>query len=280
MLVKGLPVSYHINSDCNMECKYCFAKFDSQKVLSKQESLTLIKEISKVGFGKISFAGGEPTLCEWLPEMIEHSKKCGLVTMIVTNGTGLTEDFLRNMRNSLDWIGLSVDSPSPNSIKAIGKQVKNGAIDENYYFDKVDKINNYGYKLKINTVVSAVNVHEDLSNFINYAKPLRWKLFQMFPLKNKGIKNIEAFSISNDDLIAFYKKHLKHIHKEIEIVLENNDAMINSYIMIDPLGRFFNNTKFEYHYSQPILEVGIKEAFNKIAVDVEKMQKRNAVYGW
>jgi organic radical activating enzyme len=39
------------------------------------------------GLGKITFAGGEPTLCPWLHDLIAIAKKTGMVTMLVTNGS-------------------------------------------------------------------------------------------------------------------------------------------------------------------------------------------------
>ena len=90
---KTLPpsINFHLWRPCNMKCKFCFATFeDSRDYLPKghlpqEEHLNLINEIIKTGFSKITFVGGEPTLCKWLPNLIKRAKEGGLTTMIVTN---------------------------------------------------------------------------------------------------------------------------------------------------------------------------------------------------
>lgn len=39
-----------------------------------------------MGFRTINFAGGEPTLCPWLPDLLRRAKELNLTTAIVTNG--------------------------------------------------------------------------------------------------------------------------------------------------------------------------------------------------
>lgn len=55
----------------------------------------------------------------------------------------------------------------------------------------IDKVKAYGYGLKINTVVSASNMNEDMTELINYAKPARWKIFQVLPIKGQNDANVE-----------------------------------------------------------------------------------------
>ena len=55
-----------------------------------------------------------PHLDEWIIE----SKRVGMVTSIVSNGTNMTKQWLEYMRPHLDWLGLSVDA-SNDEIHAI-----------------------------------------------------------------------------------------------------------------------------------------------------------------
>jgi hypothetical protein len=49
------------------------------------------------------------------------------------------------------------------------------------------------------------------------------------------------------------------------LVSEDNDEMTGSYLMIDPLGRFFWRDGGDgYRYSAPILEVGAAAALNAV----------------
>ena len=58
---------------------------------------------------KLTFAGREPTLCPWLPELIGHAKAHGLVTMLVTNGSRCTGAYLECLAPVLDWLTVSLD---------------------------------------------------------------------------------------------------------------------------------------------------------------------------
>ena len=66
----------------------------------------------------------------------------------------------------------------------------------------------------------------------------------------------------------------------ITVVPENNEAMTESYVMIDPAGRFFDNTQGSYRYSQPILKVGVEEALKQVSIDSERFHQRGGEYDW
>jgi len=276
---KILSISYHIVEICNMRCSFCFAKFNCiNKHLSMKDTFFLIEELAKAGTEKISFAGGEPTLYEWLPEVITHAKKCGLTTMLITNGSGLSEYFLNSMINHLDWIGLSVDSLDTKQLEELGRQLPHELVDESFYFEKIKHIKNYGYKLKINTVVNRINKDNNMSKFINYAAPKRWKLLHVLPLQN--IIYNHNLLITHTEFISFCERHLNFINTEIEIIFEDNDAMTNSYVIIDPLGRLVDNSNYKLCYSESILKVGVEKALEQINLDINKMKKRKAFYDW
>jgi radical S-adenosyl methionine domain-containing protein 2 len=52
--------------------------------------------------------------------------------------------------------------------------------------------------------------------------------------------------------------------------------MVESYIMVDPHARFFQNgrTQFGYAYSGPILDVGANEALQSITWSAKKFAAR------
>jgi radical S-adenosyl methionine domain-containing protein 2 len=52
--------------------------------------------------------------------------------------------------------------------------------------------------------------------------------------------------------------------------------MQESYIMVDPQGRFFQNSPCSagYQYSEPILDVGAEKAFSQVNFDIDKFCSR------
>ncbi|SDG94661.1 radical S-adenosyl methionine domain-containing protein 2 [Flavobacterium omnivorum] len=56
--------------------------------------------------------------------------------------------------------------------------------------------------------------------------------------------------------------------------------MKGSYVMVDPAGRFFDNTTGKHFYSEPILEVGCDAAIQQMNYDALKFDERGGNYTW
>ena len=279
-------VNYHLWEPCNMRCKFCFAPFyDAKKLLPKghlpkEKSLELIQKIADFGFQKITFAGGEPTLCPWISELIAFAKEKGLTTMLVTNGTRLTEEFLNSNKNHLDWIILSIDSADDETNIHSGRAVTGKTpVSLQSYKILIDAIKKHGYRLKINTVVHRLNYKDLLLELINYAQPERWKVFQVLPIKGENDLHINDFIINDFEFNHFISNH-RQLKEEGILISEDNSEMKNSYVMIDPAGRFYTNKKGMQEYSSPILETGIKAAYDQMEYSFMNFKKRGGLYAW
>ena len=89
--------------------------------LTKELALTVPKMLADAGAEKITFVGGEPTLCPYLGDLLQVSKDVGLTTCIVSNASGLTESFLDEFSHLIDWIGLSIDASNDAIHAEIGR---------------------------------------------------------------------------------------------------------------------------------------------------------------
>ncbi|MCF6185598.1 MAG: viperin family antiviral radical SAM protein, partial [Bacteroidales bacterium] len=211
--------------------------------------------------------------CSFLPNLLEIAKKGGMTTMIVTNGSKLDFNWLQSNSEFLDWIALSVDSVNKKTNSFSGRYHGKQVFDKLQYLSLIKAIKHFGYKLKINTVVSSFNFLEDMNEFINKVNPDRWKIMQALPIK--GQNDNQDFEISLEEFNAFLKRHQKN-----QIVSENNYEMQGSYVMIDPIGRFFDNSKGKYVYSSKINTVGIKQAMNEVNYCFKKFINRDGIYEW
>ena len=117
---------------------------------------------------KVNFVGGEPTLCPFLGELITFSKKLGLITGVVSNGTGITQQFLDQNSKYINWIGLSLDSGKKRTQQILGRG--NGKYISKI-MDKSKMIKQMGIKLKINSGITRLNVKEDISKVIDNIRP-------------------------------------------------------------------------------------------------------------
>lgn len=280
-------VNFHLWEPCNMRCKFCFAKFQDVKNtilpkghLPKEQAIEVVEQLAEIGFEKITFAGGEPTLCPWLPELIKTAKNAGLTTMIVTNGSNLTDEFLLANKQHLDWIAVSIDSIDPLTNIEIGRAVRGKEpLSVEYYKEVIDNVKRYGYGLKINTVITNRNYSEDLSELIAHAKPKRWKIFQALPIEGQNDDGIDSLRVSQEQFLEFIDKH-RHLESITNIIPESNYDMKGSYAMVDPAGRFYDNLEGRHNYSLPILEVGARIAIQQVNYDFNKFIERGGIYDW
>lgn len=257
-----------------MKCNYCFAGFTKVKSsLNLNQQKKIIQLLREKGFEKINFVGGEPFLGRNFEELIIYAKQLGFYTSIVTNGSLIRDPFLNKVHGYIDMIGISVDSLNLLTNKRIGRYSTTLIPDKTFYLHLCNKIINYGINVKINTVVSNLNLYEDFNEFINYIKPVRWKVFQVLGVL--GENNIMDTKITSSEFEDFITRHDK---SKNYLIAESNNIMSGSYIMIDPQGCFYDNTKGGYTVSSPIHKVGVNYALNQINFDLSKFRKRDGNY--
>lgn len=270
--------SFHIVKPCNMACKFCYATFDDMPRIP-QLPIDQVREVlfrlKHAGVEKITFAGGEPTMYRHLSEAIDYAKNIGLVTSIITNASYLTDHWLEAHVDILDWVGISVDSLNSTTNKDIGRIIGGLSPNGKFYREMVDRISGFGYKIKINTVVNRFNENEDMQEFIDYANPARWKIFDTLRVEGQNDKQFDAIKSSPGAFGAFVARH-----NHPSMVVENNEAMTGSYLLIDPQGRLFENSAGRHTYSSPLQHNDIEKCLSEINLNRERFIERGGIYSW
>lgn len=274
-------INFHLTKACNFKCKYCYARFDDihESGLSKAKQFEVVRQLAESGkFHKINFAGGEPTLIPHIMELIQYAKSLGLETSIVTNGSQIDFEWVKNISSYLDILAVSVDSINPEINIKIGSNQSGKTLSINNLYNIATACHCFGILLKINTVVSQFNHTEKLTDFVNEMKPFRWKILQATEVKGQNDFNFEEVTVLTDDFLCFCSRNIKGLLPEIKVVTESSDLIKGSYIMVDCRGRFFDSSKSYHNYSDSILEVGTENALNQITVDSQKFIARNGNY--
>ena len=76
--------------------------------------MTLIEDIARAGFQIMIFSGGEPLLRPDIFDLIHHAREVGLRPVLGTNGTLLTLETARALKDAgLMAAGISLDSLMP-----------------------------------------------------------------------------------------------------------------------------------------------------------------------
>jgi radical S-adenosyl methionine domain-containing protein 2 len=279
-------VNYHLWEPCNMRCRFCFATFQDVVAevlprghLDRSESTRLVAELA-LHFQKITFAGGEPTLCPWLGDLIRGAKERGMTTMVVTNGSRLGSGSmdLDALAGHLDWIALSIDSASPATHVELGRAVRGKAIATAQYVALGERIRSAGIRLKLNTVVTAVNAHEDLHALVAALRPERWKILRVLPVEGQNSGSVEPLLCSDEAFQGFVARHRRVADDGVVLAPEDNDDIRGSYAMIDPAGRFFDDVEGRHRYTEPILAAGLARAWSQVRFSGERFDRRGGNY--
>lgn len=212
---------------------------------------------------RFNFVGGEPALLPNIADLVEFTRSAlGARASYVTNGLMLR-------RFSADWtaeniavVGISVDSPLPRTNLEIGRATRSGKIFELGMVGAqvldvrraADHMTTPPPVVKVNPVVSELNVNEDFDSVLAAIRPDRWKILKMLPVYSAKT------AISDEQFRGFAKRHSKYVRKRPEfksvvITTEDNDEMTGSYAMVDPLARFFwydELSESGYRYSMPM----------------------------
>ncbi|MGX2974874.1 viperin family antiviral radical SAM protein [Ursidibacter arcticus] len=283
--MKELTINWHITEACNFKCTYCFAHWENKpckrEILHSSDDICmLLNELEKLPYLfpdkfdtiRLNLVGGETFLYRSaILNIIEEAKKRKFRLSAITNGSKLDPELNKIIADNFSIIGFSVDSISDTTNLAIGRKEKNVAIQIDELVKHIYEIRKYkpSIKLKINTVVNKLNHFEDLNSFIQETKPNKWKIFKMLPI----LPSSDPLKITDEQFHMFLERHQKHLDI---ISHENNDEMTETYLMIDPNGRFFQNGKNQekYTYSLEIHKVGIETAFSQIRFDIDKFKQR------
>ena len=241
--------------------------------------------LADAGATKITFVGGEPTLCPYLGELLEAAKIAGLTTCIVSNGTGLSEEFLETWHHGIDWIGLSIDASNDVLHAQIGRGLKRDLREQrsSHLADSLivwNRCVRYGIRMKLNTVVNAMNLEDDMSELVLELQPERWKIFQVLPVEGQNDGLVDPLLIEESEFDTWVERHRHVMDKGIDFVPESNDLMRASYAMMDALGRFYTNVNGGHEYTNPVMDIGVLEAWSENCFLEERFLKRGGIYNW
>ena len=140
--------------NCNQNCVHCYAagqEQSSEEELSTEDWKAIIDKCRKIGIPQLTFTGGEPTMREDLPKLIDHAK--WFVTRLNTNGIKLTKEYCEQLKKA------SLDSAQI-TFYSCDEEIHNQLVGAPKYQDTVAGIENAlaaGISLSINTPLCTLN---------------------------------------------------------------------------------------------------------------------------
>jgi PqqA peptide cyclase len=114
-----------ITHRCPLHCPYCSNPLDLQRgqtELSTDEWKRVFTEARALGVLQLGLSGGEPLLRKDLEALVDHARRAGLYTTLVTSGLGLTRERALRLRDAgIDHVQISFqDSDRTNTERIAG----------------------------------------------------------------------------------------------------------------------------------------------------------------
>jgi radical S-adenosyl methionine domain-containing protein 2 len=278
--IPELTINWHILEACNYGCTYCYAKWSTERsgfgaswpavieALAQLPGrrLNLHPEAVVAGDIRLNFAGGEPFLEKSLGAAIEAAHLAGLRPSFISNGSMVTDAFIEQYGPMISVAGFSFDSFSPSTRDKIGRRMKSRpGLDQVRLADMLSRFRRVSPKtiLKVNTVVCEENVAEDMRSGLAILPLDRWKMLRVIPIHG-------GQPIKDEDFDAFVSRHSQIPGS----VIETNEDMARSYLMLNPERRPYQRVGDDYVYGEDIVQSGAERAFAGMEFDADAYLKR------
>lgn len=289
MSKRNLTVNFHITRYCNYQCKYCFHRgFKDNTTMPKEKWFQILDNIADSNIVKrINISGGEPFTAAGLTKyIVKYAKQKGFETSIITNSSLFTDKIFNDIKNDLDMIGISVDSGNDEINFKIGRCNREHYENEPTHLENVLRVADLCKKnniyLKFNSVICRENLNDDsIFDLINKVKPQRWKAFRVLQIDNEnGIDKDERTPYNgfiSDDEWNDWKKRCE-MNCSIIPKYENNDEMLNSYIIVDENGFVLDSSSGSKKRKGNLLDSKFIDIVNNVGFDEEKFYSRGGSF--
>jgi len=97
---------------CNLQCEHCYENAGpkaAQDELTTDEAKRAIDQFEDAGVVAIAFSGGEPLLRKDIFEVAGYAKSKGFFTSVATNGTMITRELAKKMKEVFGYAEISLD---------------------------------------------------------------------------------------------------------------------------------------------------------------------------
>lgn len=281
-----ISVNYFPHRKCNYSCAFCFHTQKSMDILPLDDAKRALRLLREAGMQKLNISGGEPFLQPtFIGEIFRFCKEELHLdsTSIVNNASKVTERWLDEYGRYLDIMAISCDSFDPETNVLIGRAEGGSGAHIGRVFRVAQWCRDRGIRLKINTVVNKYNWEEDMTLAIEELAPFRWKVFQVLLLdgentgqENGALRDARDLLVTGEQFAAFLERH-----RELPcLVPEDNDAMRDSYLLLDEKMRFLNSQGGVKTPGRSILDVGVQEALMDAGFDERAFLRRGGVFDW
>ena len=189
---------------CNQKCVHCYAAgqtLSDEKELSTDDWKKILDRCRDACIPQVTFTGGEPTMREDLPELINHAK--WFVTRLNTNGIKLTKEYCKQLFDaSLDSLQITFYSHD--------EKIHNELVGAPMYSKTLDGIKNAleaGLNLSINTPLCTRNKdYTETLKFLHELGVTYVTCSGLITTGNAALGESESLQLSNAEIREILKE--------------------------------------------------------------------------
>ena len=154
----GIELTRH----CNLRCVHCYLDEQTRKKsdfrrVSMSKWLDVIDQVTSAGCLYLYFTGGESMLHPDFPEIYTHARKNGLMVMVFTNATVISDTILEIFdAYPPQHIDISIYGATRQTYESVTK-VK-GSYEK--CMQGIEQLQSHGFVVKLKTILMSINQHE------------------------------------------------------------------------------------------------------------------------
>jgi radical SAM protein with 4Fe4S-binding SPASM domain len=193
----GAPflVVWNLTNSCNLKCAHCYQNANRALAdeLTTEEKLKVIDDLCREGVVAIAFSGGEPLMARDFYTVAEYAYKKGMAVSVATNGTLVTEQVAKRMKEcGVCYVDVSLDGASASTHDAF--RGISGLYERT--LQGIRNLVSAGIDTCVATTAVNTNYHE-IPRIVDIAKQLGVKRFMVFNFIPSGRgANITASDLS------------------------------------------------------------------------------------
>ena len=248
-------IDFHVTSECNQSCPYCWGPQDFDNPVDTETALRIIDRVKEMHITRIVFTGGDPLKRADTGALIRHAKNMGLEVALSTTGDELTEAFLAAYGQYLDLISLPIDGST---------EVINARTKEPGHFDAVMRalamLRDYPeIDVKLCTPVTRHNL-EVIPGIVDLAEAYAettearvfYNIFQAFPRALFPVA-WESLLVTDDEFAALERRLAEQ--RTIRVNFLSHETLDRLYVMIFPDGSLTVPSGPDFMTLGPFLEI-------------------------
>jgi len=240
-------VIWLLTSKCNLACHHCYtARFPQERELDEEQALTLVESMADSGVRHIGFSGGEVFLREDALRIIKRAFKLGMSTSVVTNGSLLTEEIVKELHDSQVLTFLSIDGAHKETHERI-----RGSGTWSFVTAAAEKLQKFSAKFYTIMAVSRLN-YTEVSGYLSLAQEMGASAGCLIPVMPAG-RASKKLILPPDDMVTVLQsadETAKELHFPVslwctpfaKLVVKSNSVfsnfcrLSNSEVDLDPEG--------------------------------------------